>query len=106
MQIFDGTSGKLGLNDSEPDYYLDATWVGVQTTAAIQMDADGNHMVTPQFTAKHMGTYDPNPPALEPGQVQTGQINPVQIFKVVVRSQGLSPNSEVTLVSYVGNSNI
>ena len=99
-----GTNGLYTAAQPEPDYESAATWTNTQSAANIQLDGAGSVTITPQYIVKHMGeTEGPNTVSGNINVIGGGQqiVNDkLQIFKVVSRSRGLSPNAIVTLQTY------
>ena len=99
-----GSNGLLTVAQPEPDYSDYSVWTGVQNAAPIQLDGGGSITITPQYIIKHLGeTEGPNTVSGNINVIGGGQqiVNDkLQIFKVVSRSQGLTPNAVVTLQTY------
>lgn len=109
---FNGTNGLLGEADAEPDYFDVNTWQGANSQVAanaiaVESNPGGTvitRQIAPRYVIKNIGSDDTckgsNPITKDDGYGAQDLSCEVFLFRVVARSQGLSPNAEVFLQSY------
>ncbi len=113
ISVFNGLNGLLGTSDNEPNYFT-INWTNANSQSTNGLDriatesnssaTAATNWIAPRYIIKHIGNDDQckgsNPITKDGGYGEQDLSCEVDLFKIVSRSQGLSPNSVVFLQSY------
>ena len=100
ISSFDGTSGRLGASDNDPDFFDATTW---SSTSSIAYSGTLSDVATqPRLILKYVGQIESNTGSLNMGSYGKRSTNTVSNFRVTARGTGRSDNSQILLQGYYG----
>ena len=97
---FDGTNGRLGSSDSDPDWFDSTTWVSGSSIAYSGTLSDVK--TQPRYIIKFIGQSANNTGSLKTVGYGVHKTSTVNDFRVTARGTGKSDNSQVILQTYYG----
>ena len=99
---FDGTNGRLGSSDSDPDWFDSATWDPNNATSIAYSGTLSDVKTQPRYIIKFIGQAANNTGSLKTVGYGVHKTSTVNDFRVTARGPGKSDNSQVILQTYYG----
>ena len=97
---FDGTSGRLGSADTDPDFFATATWSNTDSIAYSGTMSDV--AVQPRYIVKFIKQVSSNDGSMKVGGYGLRGTNTVNNFRVTAKGTGRTATSSAILQAYYG----
>lgn len=97
---FDGSLGRLGPSDDDPDFFDTGTWAADSSIGYSGSLADV--ATQPRYILKYVGTVKTNTGDLSVGSYGSRDTSVVTIFRITARGTGGSDSAQVILESHYG----
>jgi type IV pilus assembly protein PilX len=99
---FDGTNGKLGPSDSDPDWWDSTLWDPANSTSIAYSGTLSDVKTQPRYILKYVGQVTNTSGSLKVHGYGTHNTSTVNEFRVTARGTGKSDSSQVILQTYYG----
>ena len=97
---FNGTAGRLGSGDADPDFFASATW---SNTNSIAYSGTLNYVgAQPRYIVKFVKQIEGDSGSLKVGGYGNDRASTVSNFRVTARGTGKSADSSAILQAYYG----
>ena len=99
---FDGTSGRLGSADTDPDFFASATWDPGEDNSIAYSGTMSGVAEQPRYIVKFVKEVTSDTGSLKVGGYGDGGTNSVNNFRVTAKGTGQSESSSTILQAYYG----